>query len=481
MEVNVKHTDKFSSGAYILNSNMVPYSPFKQTGSVFLTQENNNSLKEEILKLINQSKEVLKICSFIITDTEIFEAILNKVQSSNVSIFILTQLDQSKLTNQFSLLDFLTEEEIRENPAQTHLKFIKKLFDSGVHVRASVSAHAKFIIADRVNGFITSANLTTPSLSFNTESGVYLTQEDSKELDKLFDVIFQMGTGYRQFISSAKKNKIFVVQSEVKIKKELLPDPTFSNLRYTYENETNNLYEEIVSIIKNASEYLYISTYSIVGLDSLIELKQAIKDASGRGVQIYLFCRGMNYRNDHLMGSQLLSLAGCKIFADLFNHSKGVINEKRGIIFTANIDGFHGLKNGFEVGYVLQEKQRIEFLNIHSDLIKSAYYIFQNFPSRTDLFQTYRNYENTKGIKAPSFAKDIVISARKGMVVNESELSELPLFYGRSRNGEYLIAGNSYFKCKFVNNTFLLSEKENPRFDLERYILTYDNLKILFN
>lgn len=481
MEVNVKHTDQFSSGAYILNSNMTAYSPFKQTGSVFLTQENNNSLKEEILKLINQSKEVLKICSFIITDTEIFEAILNKAQSSNVSVFILTQLDQSKLTSQFSLLDFLTEEEIRENPVQTHLKFIKKLFDNGVHVRASVSAHAKFIIADRINGFITSANLTTPSLTFNTESGVYLTHEDSKELDKLFDVIFQMGTGYRQFISSAKKNKIFVVQSEVKIKKELLPDPSVSNLRYTYESDTNNLYEEIVSIINNASEFLYISTYSIVGLDSLIEFKQAIKDASGRGVQINLFCRGMNYRNDHLTGSQLLSLAGCKIYADLFNHSKGVINEKRGMIFTANIDGFHGLKNGFEVGYLLQEKQRIEFLNIHSDLIKSAYYIFQNTPSRTDLFQTYTKYENTKGINAPTFAKDIIISARKGMVVNESDLYELPLFYGRSRNGEYLIAGNAYFKCKFMNNTFLLAEKENPRFDLERYILKYDNLKIIFN
>ena len=47
--------------------------------------------------------------------------------------------------------------------------------------------------------------------------------------------------------------------------------------------------------------------------------------------------------------------------------------------------------------------------------------------------------------------------------------------------GEYLIAGNAYFKCKFMNNTFLLAEKENPRFDLERYILKYDNLKIIFN
>lgn len=481
MEVNIKHIDQFSSGAYILNSNAEAYSPFKQTGSIFLTQENNNSLKEEILKLINQSKDVLKICSFIITDNEIFEAILNKAQSSNISIFVLTQLDQDKLTNLVSLLDFLTEEEIKQNPSQTHLKYIKRLFDNGVHVRASVSAHAKFIISDRINGFITSANLTTPSLTFNTESGVYLSQEDSKELDKLFDVIFQMGSSYRQFISSAKKNKIFVVQSEVKIKKELLPDSAVSNLRYTYESDTNNLYEEIVSIINSASEYLYISTYSIVGLDSLKELTQAIKDASDRGVQINLFCRGMNYRNDHLTGSQLLSLAGCKIFADLFNHSKGAINEKRGIIFTANIDGFHGLKNGFEVGYVLQEEQRVEFLNIHNDLIKSAYYIFQNTPSRTELFQTYSNYENTRGIKAPVFPRDIIISVRKGMAVNESDLSELPLFYGRSRNGEYLIAGNSYFKCRIMDNTFVLSEKENPRFDLERYILKYVNLKIILN
>ena len=78
----------------------------------------------------------------------------------------------------------------------------------------------------------------------------------------------------------------------MKIKKEVLPDPTVSNLRYTYESDTNNLYEEIVSIINNASEDLYISTYSIVGLDSLMELKQSIKDASGRGEFKLIFSAG---------------------------------------------------------------------------------------------------------------------------------------------------------------------------------------------
>jgi len=481
MKVNIKHTDQFSSGAFILNKDRQNYSPFKQNGQVFLTQENNNSLKEEILRLITESKEVLKICSFIITDNEIFEAILNKAQSSNISIFILTQLDQAKLKNIFSLLDYLTEEEIKENPSQTHLMHIKKLFDNGVHVRASVSAHAKFIIADRINGFITSANLTTPSLTFNTESGVYLTHKDSGELDKLFDVIFQMGSSYRQFISSAKKNKIFVVQSEIKIKKELLPDPSASNLRYTYETETSNLYEEIVSIINDASDYLYLSSYSIVGLDSLNELTLALQEAFRREVKINIFCRGMNYRNDHLTGSQILSLGGCRIFADIFNHSKAIISEKRGMIFTANIDGFHGLKNGFEVGYILHEPQRQEFLDIHIDLIRSAYYAFDTTPLRTELFQTYSNYEKTKRMNVPVFADDITITIKEGLSINETELSELPLFYGKSKQGEYLIAGNSFFKCRVIDNNFIITEKEKPRFDLERYILKYINLKIISN
>lgn len=480
MELNINYTDQFKSGAYILNSNQVPYTPFKQK-EVFLTQENNTSLKEEILRLIDESVEVLKICSFIITDKEVFEAILSKAQSSNVSIFVLTQLDQAKLTNQFSLLDFLTEEEINENPSHTHLKYIKKLFDSGVHVRASVSAHAKFLISDRLKGFITSANLTTPSLTFNTESGVYLTQEDGKELDKLFDVIFQRGTSYRQFIASAKKNKMFVVQTEVKIENELLPASAESNLRYTYESSTNNLYDEIVAIIDSAAEYLYISTYSIVGLDLIGELTEAMKNASKRGVQIRLFCRGMNYRNDHLAGSLSMCFNGCEVYADLFNHSKGVINEKRGMIFTANIDGFHGLKNGFEVGYVLKEEQRLEFLELHMALIRSAYYVFQLAPSRIALFKTYNNYEIRKGIKAPIFPDEIIISVRKGVVANKLELSELPLFYGKSKDSEFLIAGSSYYKCKFIDNTFILSAIAQPRFDLERYIVKYVNLKIIIN
>lgn len=481
MEIDIKNTDLLPTGAFILNENRVPFVPFQGSKFVFLTEENSPMLKSQILKLINESKRVLKLCSFIITDNEVFQAILNKAKNTNTPIFILTQLDQKKLSNSVSLLDFITEEEIRENPAQTHLNYIKRLFDNGVHVRASTFAHAKFIVADRKVAFMTSANLTTPSLSFNMESGVYLDEESSSELDTLFDVIFQQGTSYRQFISSSKKNKMFVVQSEVAMNKKFLPNPARSRLRYTYENEADNLFREMIRVIDEATDFLYISTYSIVGLEFIDDFVQALGRANKRGVLIKLFCRGMNYRYDHLVGSQILHMTGCEIFGDMYNHSKGLISEKSGLIFTANIDGNHGLINGFEVGYILDETQRLEFLKIHHHLIESAYYIYPSKPTRIELFQTYGEYEASRGIKPPEFPRDVLLTVQEGLKVNHTDLTGQPLFYGRSNSDEYIIAGNSYYKCKFREDKFILTGIENPRFDLEKYILKYVNLKITLN
>ena len=90
-------------------------------------------------------------------------------------------------------------------------------------------------------------------------------------------------------------------------------------------------------------------------------------------------------------------------------------------------------------------------------------------------------WQRTKGIKAPVFPNEITISVRNGLNINEQELSDLPLFYGKSKQSEYLIAGNSFYRCRVLDNNFIISEKENPRFDLERYILKYVNLKIITN
>jgi phosphatidylserine/phosphatidylglycerophosphate/cardiolipin synthase-like enzyme len=478
MELVLKGTDTLNTGVFVLNKSKREFTPFLGYESIFLTQENNIALKNEIHKTIQEATSVLKICSFIITDKEIFNAILNKAKETQVAIFILTQLDSTKLENSLSLVDFITEEEIKENPVRTHLKYIKELYDNGIHVRASLSAHSKFIVADRTIGFITSANLTTPSLTFNTESGAYLDEKSSKELDKLFDVIFLQGTTYKQFLGTKKRGKMLVVQSEAKIDGIFLPKSDLSNLRYTCENLSNNLLDEIICIINQANEYLYLSTYSIVGLNFIEELLQAIRRAIEKGVSISIFCRGMNYRNDHLKGVSKLSEIGCKVYADVFNHSKGVINERKGMIFTANIDGKHGLNNGFEVGSILNEKQRSEFLDFHKKLIETSFYEFKNNPTRNDLFATYLAYEQLKGLNAPLLPQNPVVSYKSTLNLNLDEFKSAIIFYGKSKDSEYLIVGNYFYKCNIKGSIIFLLEETQPRFDLEKYIFKFFELKI---
>lgn len=482
MELILKNTDTLNSGAFILNENKFDYSPFLDYKTIFLTQKDNIGLKNEILKIINDAVYVLKICSFIITDEEIFNAILQKAKETQVAIFILTQLDSTKLENILSLTGFITEEEIKENPTRLHLKHVKHLFDNGIHIRASLSAHSKFIVADRNIGFITSANFTTPSLLFNTESGAYLNEISSKELDKLFDIVFLQGTTYKKFLSTNKQTKMLVVQSETNINYDLLPNSEISNLRYTCENITNNLLDEIISIINETNEYLFLSTYSIVGLNSLEELFKAIKATiEERGVFVSVFCRGMNYRNDHLEGVSKLSEIGCKIYADVFNHSKGIINESKGMIFTANIDGNHGLNNGFEVGFILNENQRIEFLDFHKKLIESSFYVFKNNPTRNDLSVTYSAYEKQKGLNSPLLPKYSTVYYESSLDINLEEFRLQIIFFGKSKDSDYLIAGNSFYKCKFEENSIFLLEKTEVRFDIEKYLFKFFELKLIKN
>lgn len=480
MEKEILNTDTLTTGAFILNSSQQQYVPFNGNDQLFLTQVNDSGLKNELIRLIEEATVVLKVCSFILTDKEIFELLLNKSRSGDIAIFVLTQLDPAKLSNN----TLLTEEESKEQSQNIHLSYIKTLYDNGVHVRASTSAHAKFVIADRKKGFMMSANLTTPSLTYNTESWIYLHGECVNMLDGLFDVIFQKGTSYRQYLSAGKKNKQLVIQNESNVKPEWLPKVDQSALRYTYEQIENNLFKEIISIISKAKEYLFLSSYSIVALQHIPQIKEEIKSAIERGVKVSVFCRGMNYRTDHLKGCNEFHELGCIVYGDIYNHSKAIINETLGLIFTANIDGNHGLINGFEVGSMLSVEQHAVLLDFHKHLIKTSPFLFKQAPSRVELFAMYENLEKTKSINPPQFEENIILSIKSGLFFKKEELEGQPIFYGRSKDAiqeHFLIAGTACFKVVYKDGTFHANETAKTSFNIDKFILKYKNLKIKYN
>ncbi|WP_336703195.1 phospholipase D-like domain-containing protein [Chryseobacterium indologenes] len=484
MDYNLTLEDELRSGFFIANSRYNFKRINKKYNHLFLVDEEERGLRDEIFTIIQNAQTTLKICTFIITDEEIVNEILHKVNQSNIAIFIITQLDMGKIKNRQLRRSTQDDDDLFNTvDVNNHLSNVKKLVDAGVHVRAANNVHAKFIIADRTNGMIMSSNFTTYSLTLNVESGVYIDRVASAELDQLFDAIYQVGTSYNTFSTINKKNKIFTSENELDINSKHLPKSE-SNLRYTYNKLNNSLYEEIINIVTNADEYVFISSYSIIALDRLPEFLSAVTHAIERGVWIGVFCRGMNNRLDHLESCRLLKSLGCHIMADLYNHSKGVLSEKNGMLFTANIDGKYGLIDGFEVGYVLSEQQQEEFLDFHKYLMDNNIYLFKTDVKRKIIFETFKFYEQLRSHRTPFDSNDLEFLIKPVHKDSFKEISESLLFLGKKNDNGLttyiLIVDHTCYECHFSNNKITPLRTINYPYEIEKYFIKYSNLKVSY-
>lgn len=472
----INNKGNFQGGYFVLNQNRIA-TKWNQRENFFVTLPYEHSIKDEIIRIIRKSRTSLKICSFILTDKEIFTEIENVLNNFNVAVFILTQLDDSKFSS-----SLLSEEEMTKNFNQIHLDVVKKLYSKGAHVRATRTAHAKFIISDRNLAILMSANITTPSLTNNPETGIYISDDNTlNHLDRLFDEIFQHGTEYTQFIT-ASSNKQFIVSRKNNISQKSINSLNTSKLRFTYEDINQTLYFELVNIIKNATSDVFISTYSIVGLELLPEFVNAVKAKIEQGVSIYIFSRGMNYRSDHLDSCTELSRLGCKIFGDIFNHSKGIITKESSMIFTANIDGYHGLKNGFEVGILLDKNQVKNLKSFIKWQIESAPYQFSLSPSKEDYFTFYSFYCKEKGINPKEISKNITIKLPKENKQLISQIDTYPCYVKVKDNQIVQIQiGRNHYYADFKENILSVGNKINGKdYNMESYLLQYKKINIIF-
>ena len=474
MSISKSEVNRFKGG-YFIYQNEHSETDYYQQDDIKITLKKIATIKESIISLIRQSTTSIKLCSFILSDPEIYSELNEVLGKREVAVFILTQLDDKKMST-----SFLSEEEISENFNQNHIDYISKLYTNGAHLRAAKSAHAKFIISDNEVALLMSANITTPSLNENPESGVILANKQSLDsLVKLFDVIFQYGTEYTKF-KAAAKDKQFVVSRDSVLKPEWLEGISDSNLKFTWGEINQSLYNELIELIKNSNinGRILISTYSVVGLENIPELVQTIKAYIEQGGSVILFCRGMNYRADHLKNCTVLSEIGVDIYGDLFNHSKGLINDDSGFIFTANIDGNHGLINGFEVGCLLEPVQRQRLESFILWQIDNAPYKFQLNPEKNDFYNTYRFYANSKGINPLEIPDDIMFNVFNDKAVLEIENYPTYVLLNPSKQVKYINVGSSFYSVNMDGNTIDLIDQTNRIYGMETYLLQSTNITI---
>lgn len=337
----------------------------------FINGEGKTDLTSRVMSLINGAKTYIKTGNFLFQDETIINA-LHEAMARGVVLFIISNLRDPEESSGKKHSP-MTEEIV----VDMQMPYLNGLRRSGAHCHFLDELHAKFIIVDGEKGLLMSANYARNSLDRNIETGILLNTDETRDLEYVFDKLYT-NADIQNFEYSKDKKK-------VRRSTNLIPEDTFdcinSNLRLTIsspeikgrKSRTNlaqchvtTIYESIVEIINSSELFVFIVTWHFRSLELLPEFMKAVKDALERNVKVYLYSNAYGESqslNDSLVAINQLKEMGCESHGDDNNHSKCVINEKEGIIFTANIDGVHGMTTGFEVGCMLDKEQHFDVLN----------------------------------------------------------------------------------------------------------------------
>lgn len=335
------------------------------TSKYLINDRNRHELTDCIIEMIRGAQQFIKTGNFLFQD----ERIIGELQEAlirGVAVFILTNTPELERDRENS--------PNLKREINTHFLNLNRLYRRGAHCRSLDDLHAKFVIADGDKGVLMSANFAPTSLENNIETGLVLDSSELKDLEYTFDILYINSDTYLQesinrhqsiratspvpHNSFDKEHIISRLRLTVAQNVDVDEDsPRVTNLRYC---NVHTIYEDIVRIIDRAQDYLYIVTWHFKALKQLPEFVDAVKRAIDRGVWVFLYSNTgqLNFSHDEsLRQIAFLESIGCKSKGDDSNHSKCVISESEGIVFTANIDGVHGMKTGFEVGCALQGEE----------------------------------------------------------------------------------------------------------------------------
>lgn len=343
----------------------------------FINGEGETELTQKVLDLIRNSTRYIKTANFLFQDKMVIDSLKEKMEEG-IPLFVISNLRDPEESGQKS-------SEGGGIVVDMHLPNLNELVKLGAHCHFLDELHAKFILIDGTIGIIMSANYTENSLGKNIETGLIIDGEEVKELEYVFDKLY----------TNADIQKFEYVQEKKHVKRKtvLIPADSFddlhSRIRLTIcspedknpkkQTKTNlasckvtTIYESIVSLINEAQGFVIIVSWHFRALNMLPDFVLAVKHAIQRGVKVSLYsnCFGQSTSlNASLEAINELESMGCASYGDDNNHSKCVVTERGGIIFTANIDGVHGMTTGFEVGCMLNDEQHLDVVSHVSSII----------------------------------------------------------------------------------------------------------------
>lgn len=363
---------------------------------IVCTHPSNPSILNTMVAMIENAQDKVFLCNWMLSHSMVEAALVRAASRLNGRVHVLTTLETSVHSR------YTGDEE-----ALNDLGRLQKLAGEGVYIRLHPEAHAKFLIVDE-QVLVTSANIRDTSLEKNIETGI-LTSEPR--------IVDDFRSIYSHVWLQETAQHIRPSRSDPRLgntwKSDHSEPPTFDGgACWTLSNRRMSLAKQIIATINAAKVSLRISTYAFSSLESGIgnQILRAIIEADERGVQTTILYHatstaiGRPPREHESHGFS--AIARCKNVRMVGHprlHAKHVIADgDSGLIFTANLDGLHGLNSGIEVGVKLSSMACDELSKWHDSL-------FSSFPLEFVVEPTPSNLSSRGGTKLVNLPKNTMI------------------------------------------------------------------------
>lgn len=326
------------------------------TGGKVMTSGPSGGLRTQIIQLIAQAKQHVCVCSFLLADAKVEEALI-AATDRGVRVYLLTSAEMKLKTSEGE--DWGRDDEIRE----LHKKMLERL-SGNVYLRSSGHFHAKYIVADGVNGIMTTCNFTTKALLENPELGVRLNQTESQQAWKLFQYQFWEGSEKEML----RKGTLDGVQPQGRFVDYEPEHP----VRCSFSTgKPSLLLKECLDMIQNAKKSITVTSYGWGNKD----ITKAIGERVNSGINVSII--GRNHRGgaqtEHL---QRFKEMGCDVYGLPLIHAKSVLVDAgtpnaRGMVMSANIDAM-SMGASHELGICLDGKDAEQLSKILNEWVGVA-------------------------------------------------------------------------------------------------------------
>lgn len=299
-------------------------------------------IANQITYVVNQAKETIALCSFLLADDEIENALLSAAERG-VRVYLLLA-SENRLDND-------AEDDFSKMCQDQHKASLKRLATK-VLVRSAPHFHGKFVLADfnlpSASGLLLTANITKEAIERNEELAVRTDYAETKLLSQLFRYVFWEQAKH-QMLNSRDFQSVKPL-SQLQLPEDFINPGTNATILATTK-ESTSLKSACLSTITNATKSLVVSSF---GWDEDHEIIDSLCQQAQRGIQVTVLARR---RLSSMPALIKLAKSGVKVIGFKWLHAKVILSDDaQCIVMSANIQK-DGMDTGFETGMLLTDNR----------------------------------------------------------------------------------------------------------------------------